>query len=275
MMKFGRIAALLAAGVMAVAGMTVCAGAERAGEAPPVIASGEEIATYYPQLKTVQKIKQKLGYMRFCADFLSTVLIADSIMLANRRTAEYTLPVAEAGELRIDLNAEAASVYLTVYAPDGEPLPPSGEERSLGRTTERPDGALWLEWDGDAERFAGSVVYPVKKGTYRIVLRRPWYGRGGGSLSFTATYPASPPPGTARLDHFTFIFERWTRLRLGTVLSGESGDPAEEVVWTSSDPSVVSVSPSGKLTCKKRGTATVTATLGDGKLKLKLKITVK
>lgn len=77
-----------------------------------------------------------------------------------------------------------------------------------------------------------------------------------------------------KLNKTTAILFKGSRLKLtATVIPREATD--KKVIWKSSNPSVASVSPTGTITAKQKGSVTITATTTDGSTIATCKITVK
>lgn len=123
-----------------------------------------------------------------------------------------------------------------------------------------------MYWNDTIEKFKGAVSYSVKSGTYYIRFERNSYSyNGNGKLTFTATFPTNTT--TAKLNYITISMNRGDSLSLGADMTGTG-----EVTWKSSKPSVASISSSGKVTAKAKGTTVISAKCGKTTKKIKIKV---
>ncbi|MGN0699859.1 MAG: Ig-like domain-containing protein, partial [Oscillospiraceae bacterium] len=114
------------------------------------------------------------------------------------------------------------------------------------------------------EKFKGVISYPVSKGDYYIRFMRHGYCNGNGKLSFTATFPSTTT--TAKISYLTLELSKGSSIKLGTVVT-----PAgSAVTWKSSKPSVATVSGTGKVTAKAKGTTYITAQSGTSFQRIKI-----
>ena len=120
---------------------------------------------------------------------------------------------------------------------------------------------IWAEFGKGVGDFDGTITYSVQKGTYYIKIETNY----GNRVSFDASL--SVP---ARIGCLSFSVKKGAAAQFGTVLSASA---AESVMWSSSKPSVASVSPQGRITAKAVGTATITAKLGKGSMIIKIRVT--
>lgn len=242
MKKFGKIMTCLLAVVLLVTGLTIGAAAESIYDTASAIQSGKK---YSARLYNYED------------------------------TADYKITVAKNGTLKLNFDAQISFMYIYVYDADGNPL----EVADINLTAYTSDYILSSrsgqthfssKWNYTTEHLKGTVTYAVGKGTYYIRFFRG-SGSGNGKLSFTATYPSSSSSSkSAKISYLSMTLGKGSSVQLGTVLSGSSS--SQKVTWTSSKSSVVSVSSSGKISCKKKGTATITAKLGSSKVKIKIKV---
>ena len=112
--------------------------------------------------------------------------------------------------------------------------------------------------------FSGTIKYNLKKGTYYLRLKDL---TDGGEVSFTATYPSK---SESSVDHLSLTLKKGDTIQLGAVLSDGKDGTAD---WSSSKSSVASVSSKGKVTAKAKGTAVITAKVGDSSVKITIKVT--
>lgn len=122
-----------------------------------------------------------------------------------------------------------------------------------------------------ANKSKSIVNWDISKGTYylRIYNNMDWtYGYHGsnGKISFTATYPSST--STAKINYITINLPKGSTLSLGTDTTGSG-----TVTWKSSKTSVATVSSTGKVTAKAKGSTIITAKSGSSSKKIKIVVT--
>lgn len=120
----------------------------------------------------------------------------------------------------------------------------------------------------DSAKYTAAVSIPESK-TLKAISVKDGVLSDVVSADFTINIPASSTSKSAKISYLSMTLGKGSSVQLGTVLSGSS---SQKVTWTSSKSSVVSVSSSGKISCKKKGTATITAKLGSSKVKIKIKV---
>lgn len=135
----------------------------------------------------------------------------------------------------------------------------SGSNSSIGKEDHM------MEWNDTIEKFNGTVSYSVKSGTYYIRFSR-YCSVGNGKLTFTATYPSST--STAKINYITINLPKGSTLSLGTDTTGSG-----TVTWKSSKTSVATVSSTGKVTAKAKGSTIITAKSGKSSKKIKIVVT--
>lgn len=86
-----------------------------------------------------------------------------------------------------------------------------------------------------------------------------------GEVNFTATYPSAT--SAAKLNYITINMERGDTISLGADMTGTGS-----VTWKSSKPKVATVSSTGKITAKSKGTTVISAKCGKTTRKIKIKV---
>ena len=121
-----------------------------------------------------------------------------------------------------------------------------------------------MDWNSTIEKYKGTVSYSVKSGTYYIRFKRNCSFRdGNGNLTFTATYPSTT--STTKFNYITINLSKGDTLSLGADMTGSGA-----VTWKSSKSSVASVSSTGKVTAKSKGSAIISAKVGKTTKKIKI-----
>lgn len=108
------------------------------------------------------------------------------------------------------------------------------------------------------------LSYKVTKGTYYLRVAKT--SKYDTEISTTATFPEGKA-NNGKISYLTLGMSKGSSLKLGTVMSVDG-----TVTWSSSNSSVVSVSSSGKITAKAKGTAIITAKTGKNSVKIKITV---
>ena len=174
----------------------------------------------------------------------------------------------------IDIEFTKANwISIEYFDPDGNQIYGRDSHWAESETGEATSGYsnMSLFQNTNVEKYKGKLHFNAsKKGTYYFHFYRQIYyldnGINGGDTTFKITAPGESSP-KAELDYLSVTLEKGDTLKLGAVLTEDSDD---KVTWKSSKTSVATVSSSGKVTAKKKGTATITAKLGDSTLKVKV-----
>lgn len=179
-------------------------------------------------------------------------------------TAVYRIEANADGELILAVSARMMWLNIDVTDSEGKPIRRTKTDVTFG-SAERDGG---LRWDSAGGELSGTAVFPIKKGSYSIRFYRRFYC-GSGKLTFTATYPDSDGAVLSGIDCLSVTLPQGSAVQLGAVPSGSS---SQQVTWTSSRSSVVSVSSTGEIRCRKRGTAVITAKCGSSEAKIRIKV---
>lgn len=232
-----KIAAVLTAAVMAVsafAAVSVTAGADSIYDTATAISSGKSIAT-----------------------------------IASGKTVDYKVNISDSGELKLNIESHMRTGYVQVFDENGKALTSINATVTSGGCSSAGETEHLLRWNETVEKYKGTVSYSVKRGTYYIRFQRSDSGclrcTCSGKLIFTATYPTSE--STAKLNYITINMERGDTLSLSADMTGTG-----TVTWKSSKPKVATVSSTGKITAKSRGTTVISAKCGKVTKKIKIKV---
>ncbi|MGN0618107.1 MAG: Ig-like domain-containing protein [Ruminiclostridium sp.] len=178
----------------------------------------------------------------------------------------YKITCKSSGTLTIDFTTKIRATYWYLYDEDGGAIPLESFSIKSGNDLGARKGNtnIRVVEDGTAKKAAGKLSYKVKKGTYYIAVRNdnPY---GGETYKFTADFKAD---NAKELSYLGITMKKGGTMQLEAV-GADSGKTA----WTTSKKSVATVSASGLVTAKEKGTAVITCKSGD--VSVKLKITVK
>lgn len=242
MKVFKKIAAILSAAVIAVtaaASMAVTVGADSIANTATAITSGKAVSTILPSYGD---------------------------------TADYKITVKSAGTLKLSIESQMSYAWVEVYDSDGNLQQTIDNTTTSGRCSSAGNSYHNMYWNSTIEKYKGTVSYSVKAGTYYIRFVRYCYsGDSNGKLTFTATYPSgtsssgSSSTSNAKVYYIVLYLEKGDRLSLGATIT-----KGAKVTWKSSNTSVASVSSSGKLTAKGKGSAIITAKCGSSSKNIKV-----
>lgn len=193
-------------------------------------------------------------------------------VLGYEGAADYKITVSKRGTLKINFSAGLYQAYLYVLDADGNQLIMSDVNVLSGseHASSKPD-KLWFVWNSQTETIKANAEYEVEKGTYYIRLQHTgvgWPANGNGKVSLTATYPSSSSETIGKISYLQISIPKGTSLKLSAIVSGSG-----TVKWSSSKSSVASVSSKGTVKAKKKGTAIITAKLGNSSVKIRIKVT--
>lgn len=240
MKVFKKIAAILSAAVIAVtaaASMAVTVGADSIANTATAITSGKAVSTILPRVDD---------------------------------TADYKITVKSAGTLKLSIESQMLYARIYVYDSDGNKLSTIANTTTSGSCSSIGRADHYVQWNSTIEKYKGTVSYSVKAGTYYIRFERT-NSTGNGKLTFTATYPSgtssssSSSTSNAKVYYIVLYLEKGDRLSLGATIT-----KGAKVTWKSSNTSVASVSSSGKLTAKGKGSAIITAKCGSSSKTIKV-----
>lgn len=175
--------------------------------------------------------------------------------------ADYKINVTQNGLLELNITSMINQLNITVYDSIGYVIDScthnilSGKFHSFYETE-------YLTWNDITEQIKGIVNYQVQKGIYYIRFQRK-YGGGGDKLTFTATYPSST--STTKVKYITINLPKGSTLSLGADTTGSGA-----VTWKSSKSKVATVSSTGTVTAKAKGSTIITAKSGKSSKKIKI-----
>ncbi len=187
-----------------------------------------------------------------------------TILPAYYDTADYKVTVSGSGTLKFSIESHMRKLSMEVYDSNGNLLSTiantttSGDNSSIGKEMHN------MYWNYTIEKFKGTVSYSVKSGTYYIRFYRYCNSdEGNGKITFTATYPSST--STTKVKYITINLPKGSTLSLGADTTGSGA-----VTWKSSKSKVATVSSTGTVTAKAKGSAIITAKSGKSSKKIKI-----
>lgn len=200
-------------------------------------------------------------------DDAEEIALGDTVKgeISTYDTHYYKINISEKGTLTVNFSTQIRATYWSLFDEDGSYVASKSLNIKTGTTSDKSgDDRFRLVENETSKKAAGSVTYKVNKGSYFIAVTNdnPY---GGKSYNFTASFSADNAKEFSTLG---ITMKKGSKMQLEAV-DADSND----TTWKSSKKSVVSVSRSGKLTAKKKGTAVISCTSGD--TTVKLKVTVK
>lgn len=122
-----------------------------------------------------------------------------------------------------------------------------------------------------SETYTYTQAVTLEKGTYYFIVKNDSYINHYDPITYTiqtTLHEAGSVSGTGGTVSIGIKLKKGKSMQLTSILSGMSG----KTKWKSSKKSVAKVSSKGKVTAKKRGTATITAKCNGKKAKIKVKV---
>lgn len=185
------------------------------------------------------------------------------------KNLDYKITVKETGTINLSYSAGVRYFKLYLYDADGNEVINSSYKATTG-TASLSGKNLTYKWNSATETIKGSASYKVTKGTYYIRAQAPWdcYNDGNRKFSMTVKTTGTSASSVGKISCLQITVPKGTTLKLAAVISGSG-----TAKWTSSKPSVATVSSKGLITAKSKGFTYITCTLGSSKVKVRIKVT--
>lgn len=181
----------------------------------------------------------------------------------------YKVELSKKGTLKLDIVSATSNVYIQVMDEEGAELfRPSKIVEITGDVLDQPSKTAEVYWESSIKKSKCTLNYELGKGVYYVKAYVGSYGTIDGKTSISFSYPqAEKKADTAEITSFEISLKKGNTLQLGAILSGEG-----DVEWSTSKKSVATVSSKGKITAKAKGTAVITAKVGDSSRKITIKV---
>lgn len=179
--------------------------------------------------------------------------------------ADYRIRSSGKGLLKLNITAQIRASKIYVYDSDGNRISYCERNFISGQTEYYSSSSTWYTWNETIEKLKLEISFPVNKDDYYIRFES-CSNTGNGKLTFTATYPSST--STAKINYITINLPKGSTLFLGADTTGSG-----TVTWKSSKSSVATVSSTGKVTAKAKGSTIITAKSGKSSKKIKIVVT--
>ena len=184
----------------------------------------------------------------------------------------YKIKVTKAGTMTIKLNAKTKRSNLWFMNSNGKSLEPSGIKSSKGSAEWGGMFLAYTDVHGDGTyTYSGNISYTVSKGTYYIKYQA--LSPLEGSFSISCTTPKTSSTSSTSTGKLTGIALPMKVGETVQLAAATTGKVSGKVKWSSSDKKIATVSSSGKVTAKKKGTAAITCKLGKKKSTIYVNVT--
>lgn len=200
-------------------------------------------------------------------DNAQKVEIGDTVKgeMSDYGTTYYRIDVAEKGTLIVDFTTQIRATYWSLFDEDGAYVTVATHKMKAGSSNGEAGSETFRVLENQtSQKATGTITYNVNKGSYYLALQNdnPY---GGKSYKVTFSFKKS------NAKEFSYL---GITMKKGSTMQLEAVDAdKDDISWKSNKKSIVTVSSTGKLTAKKKGTAIITCESGD--TIVKLKVTVK
>ncbi|GHU46181.1 hypothetical protein FACS1894120_2530 [Clostridia bacterium] len=178
------------------------------------------------------------------------------------------------GKLTLIIHSERSSTGFVLVGADGNGIVPTSNEILTGSEAINfglrlePDGTSYngshggfiVDWNKTVEKFEGKFTYSLPAGTYYLLIAKMNGSNGYDDYSVKFSTPNAADSGS----YITLPLKAGGTLKLGST--------SKSAVWKSSDSGIASVSNTGTVTGKKKGSAYITMTAGDVSQKVLVKV---
>ncbi len=185
---------------------------------------------------------------------------------------DYKINVKEKGTLSVKVNTDSKYCSVYLFDEDCSNVPikavdvKNGKIESLGKTG---DPFVSFYYNPASGKTVATSTWNVNKGTYYIRVdntrdfREGWrYDQSASKMKVTASFKKD------NAKEFSYL---GITMKKGSTMQLEAVDAdKDDTAWSSSKKAIVTVSSTGKLTAKKKGTAIITCESGDVTVKLKV-----
>jgi len=178
----------------------------------------------------------------------------------------YKISCKSEGLLTVKLTSKMEMSDWFLFDEDGAQMPLEDINIKAGVnnfSAKKGDEHIKVGWNSVSHKATAELTYKVKKGDYYVAVNRFLWGDKGTEYSFSVDLKKDSE------KEFSYL---GITLKKGATMQLEAVD-AKDAKWTSSKKTVATVSSTGKIKAKKKGTTIITCTCGD--VVVKLKVTVK
>lgn len=200
-------------------------------------------------------------------DDAENVKVDDTVKgeMSDYGTTYYKVDVSEKGTLTVDFTTQIRATDWSLFNEDGAYVTVSALKMKAGTSNGEVGSETFRVVENQtSQKATGTISYKVNKGSYYLALHNdnPYGGK---------TYKVSFSFKKDNAKVFSYL---GITMKKGSTMQLEAVDAdKDDTSWSSSKKAIVTVSDTGKLTAKKKGTAIITCESGD--TVVKLKITVK
>lgn len=177
--------------------------------------------------------------------------------------------IAEYGEVYYCFTLDAQKTITLKAAFDESQL--AWEIKDINDKTYCSKGVGDYSFNSMMDSYAYMQAVTLDKGTYYLIVKNDAYINHYDPITYsiqTVLNEAGSVSGAAGSINIGIKLKKGKSMHLTSILSGMSG----KATWKSSKKSVVKVSSKGKITARKKGTATITAKCKGKSAKIKVKV---
>ncbi len=186
--------------------------------------------------------------------------------ITDYSTRYYKINCKSEGSLTVKLTCKIRAAYWYLFDEDGAQIALEDINLKTGSASgaQKGDNDIRLVENSVSQKSAAELTYKVKKGTYYVAVQNdnPY---GGKDYSFSVDLKEN---NKKEFSYLGITLKKGATMQLEAVNAD-----AKSTKWTSSKKTVATVSSTGKIKAKKKGTTVITCTSGD--VVVKLKVTVK
>ena len=183
----------------------------------------------------------------------------------GEESADYKIVAKSNGTISVKVNSTTEYIALELYDSNFNTVKVANSLITTGSDKWGGIGKSYIsyQWNPTGEKIVATTTWNVNKGTYYLRVGNRYYdsNSSGVTRSGTAKITVTCPSVTAtkaKISYLSLTMSKGTTIQLGAVVSPSNS----KVTWTSSKTSVATVSTSGKITAKAKGTTLITAKCG-------------
>lgn len=197
-------------------------------------------------------------------DDAENVDVGDTVKgeMSDYGTTYYRVDVNEKGTLTVDFTTQIRATDWSLFDEDGTYVNVSALKMKAGTSNGVAGSETFRVVENQtSQKATGTISYKVNKGSYYLALHNdnPYGGK---------TYKVSFSFKKDNAKEFSYL---GITMKKGSTMQLEAVDAdKDDTAWSSSKKAIVTVSSTGKLTAKKKGTAIITCESGDVTVKLKV-----
>lgn len=173
--------------------------------------------------------------------------------IGKGETKNFMIDLDEKTDLNIHWSMESSSTNIYVYDSFGTEVA----------------GPYYFRGSSDKSYLSSyEQNFPLEKGKYYFSFKASMYQYGSGKGKMIINFGETETEPEVKISYLGLSMKKGTSIQLSAVLEGGS----DTVSWFSSKKTVATVSKTGKVTAKKKGTAVISAKCGESVVKIKITV---